>query len=131
VLVLTSHLVGNPAAVDLRRRQAEWGGKLLQDLVKQEQQAVAIFCGDFNCTPDAEAPEACERHELRNAYKDCLRSDPVYTFRTDVTEGTMDYIFFRGMDVVDVGKLPTDHAPLPNDVYPSDHLALRADFRFR
>ena len=81
---------------------------------------------------------------LTSAYAACLGQEPPITNNTATFRGTLDYIWFAGSDdfsvasvlelpYADTALTPDDVrlAPMPDDKFPSDHLAVAARMHLR
>ena len=73
---------------------------------------------------------------MRSAYATVLGTEPHFTFYAD-SQGCMDYIFYcpAGIDAVEALDMPSEEAicsevALPNSVMPSDHISIKAGFKF-
>ncbi|KFG28272.1 endonuclease/exonuclease/phosphatase family protein, partial [Toxoplasma gondii p89] len=65
-----------------------------------------------------------------------LGEEPRFTNYTRDFQGCLDYLFFRNATVKAVLSIPDDcelkrEVALPNSRFPSDHVALMADFVLR
>ncbi|ESS28551.1 endonuclease/exonuclease/phosphatase family protein [Toxoplasma gondii VEG] len=73
---------------------------------------------------------------FQSAYKEVLGEEPRFTNYTRDFQGCLDYLFFRNATVKAVLSIPDDcelkrEVALPNSRFPSDHVALMADFVLR
>jgi mRNA deadenylase 3'-5' endonuclease subunit Ccr4 len=64
-----------------------------------------------------------------------LTLEPPMSIYGKGTISTVDYIFYKGdmlvlrtLNIPDINKIAKDIGPLPNDIFPSDHLCYVADF---
>jgi len=97
---------------------------------------------DLKRNPCGITPAASEfRHDLQlqSAFVSTLGSEPQFTNFTGDFVGTLDYLFSTTdrLQAAAVHAVPTEEvlrkqsdSPLPNPQYPSDHIALCADFHF-
>ncbi|KAJ8940052.1 hypothetical protein NQ314_010884 [Rhamnusium bicolor] len=118
-----------------------------------------VFCGDFNSVPECgiyklfttgEVPKDCidysskqeesiEDVELKQSFKlNSACGTPKYTNFTAGFADCLDYIFYeqRNLAVSQVVPLPsheevTQHTALPSIVFPSDHISLVSDLKWR
>ncbi|TRY54778.1 hypothetical protein DNTS_004256 [Danionella cerebrum] len=105
-----------------------------------------LVCGDFNAEPseDVYMNFATSSLGLDSAYKQLSadgKSEPPYTTWKIRSSGeschTLDYVWYshRSFDVTAVLDFPTSEqigpSRLPSYSYPSDHLSLVCDFRFK
>nr|CAD7262854.1 unnamed protein product [Timema shepardi] len=118
-----------------------------------------VVCGDFNSTPECGVyqlfttqfvPENCidwkskedeAMNELSFSHSLLLGSaygTPAFTNFTSGFAGCLDYIFYQldQLEITQVVPLPsiedvTEHTALPSVVFPSDHVALVADLRWK
>nr|CAD7597968.1 unnamed protein product [Timema genevievae] len=118
-----------------------------------------VLCGDFNSTPECGVyqlfttqfvPEDCidwkskddeAINELSLSHSLLLGSaygTPAFTNFTAGFVGCLDYIFYQidQLEITQVVPLPsiedvTEHTALPSVVFPSDHVALVADLRWK
>ncbi|KAH8303927.1 hypothetical protein KR018_001349 [Drosophila ironensis] len=118
-----------------------------------------IFCGDFNSTPDcgiyklmteqfidstlvdwrSNLEEAVSGVELSQPFKmDSACGTPEYTNFTTLFSGCLDYIYYQKdcFELLQSVPLPTEeefkaNTAIPSVVFPSDHVALIADLKFR
>uniref|UniRef100_A0A7S3YG33 Endonuclease/exonuclease/phosphatase domain-containing protein n=2 Tax=Lotharella globosa TaxID=91324 RepID=A0A7S3YG33_9EUKA len=71
--------------------------------------------------------------ELTSAYAHVFGTEPLITTKTDKFSGTLDYIFVRNTKVASALGMPFDKdsvegfGPIPNAVFPSDHIAIVSD----
>ncbi|XP_016987842.1 2',5'-phosphodiesterase 12 [Drosophila rhopaloa] len=118
-----------------------------------------IFCGDFNSVPEcgiyklmteqvadesledwrSNSEEAVSNVQLSQPFKMVSACGaPEYTHYTTLFSGCLDYIFYQN-DCFELKRyvpLPTEDqlkadAGIPSAVFPSDHVALVADLRFK
>lgn len=118
-----------------------------------------LLCGDFNSTPECGVYQLMTRQVVTEDVADwssneteavkgvCLShtlnlasacGTPDFTNYTEGFSGCLDYIFFQtdNLQVTQVVPLPSEeelkqHTALPNVVFPSDHLALVADLKWK
>ncbi|XP_017065397.2 2',5'-phosphodiesterase 12 [Drosophila eugracilis] len=118
-----------------------------------------IFCGDFNSVPEcgiyklmteqlaeksledwrSNTEEAVTDVELSQPFKMVSACGaPEYTHYTTLFAGCLDYIFYQNdrFELLKYVPLPTEeelkeNAGIPSAVFPSDHVALVADLRFK
>nr|CAD7447309.1 unnamed protein product [Timema bartmani] len=124
-----------------------------------EKRVSMVLCGDFNSTPECGVyqlfttqfvPEDCidwkskddeAINELSLSHSLLLGSaygTPAFTNFTAGFSGCLDYIFYQidQLEITQVVPLPsiedvTEHTALPSVVFPSDHVALVADLRWK
>jgi len=120
------------------------------------QKVALVFCGDFNSEPHQSVYRLMTRGQMsvkdfnqskeedvrgvtfRHPYKmESACGTPEYTTHTHVVQ-CVDYMFYMKdkLKLEQVVPLPSDeevkkHTALPSIVFPSDHLALVADFSWR
>ncbi|XP_030381326.1 2',5'-phosphodiesterase 12 isoform X2 [Scaptodrosophila lebanonensis] len=118
-----------------------------------------IFCGDFNSVPEcgiyklmmdqfvgsdfddwsSNAAEAVTDVELTQPFKMLSAcGTPEFTNFTTLFSGCLDYIFYQSdhFDLLQSVPLPTNeqltiHKAIPSVTFPSDHIALIADLKFK
>nr|XP_036221169.1 2',5'-phosphodiesterase 12 [Bactrocera oleae] len=118
-----------------------------------------LFCGDFNSVPEcgiyklmlegnvgkgcmdwiSNIEEAVQNVSLSQPFQ--IKSacgTPPYTNFTHTFAACLDYIFYQSdcLDIHQVVPLPTEeelkcHTAIPSVVFPSDHVALVADLKFK
>lgn len=118
------HLKAKPGNESRRLEQITLFGKHLENM-----EHPVIFCGDFN----AEYDENCVKHvkdvlKLENSYTECEFT--TFKIRETVVKHTIDYIFHsKELKVISTLNIPkVDADGLPNERYPSDHVAIGAKF---
>lgn len=108
---------------------------LLGNLMKYGYQLPIVICGDFNSEPHWATYQQMlgSPFRLRSAYYNtvCTDSEPDYTtykYRKQLESRTIDYIWAKDFEVVEVLSIPTEDEigpfGLPGVDYPSDHIAL-------
>lgn len=118
-----------------------------------------IFCGDFNSVPEcgiyklmteqlaektledwqSNAEQAVSNVELAQPFKmGSAYGAPEYTHYTTLFAGCLDYVFYQNdrFELLKVVPLPTEeelkaNTAIPSAVFPSDHVALVADLKFK
>uniref|UniRef100_A0A1A9WA61 2',5'-phosphodiesterase 12 n=1 Tax=Glossina brevipalpis TaxID=37001 RepID=A0A1A9WA61_9MUSC len=134
--------------------------KLIKQLnLKDESQLAIIFSGDFNSVPEcgifrlmtqgfvgddfidwnSNPEEALVGVSLQQPFRmQSACGTPKYTNFTHTFAACLDYIFYQSdrLEVEQVVPLPADeelksHIAIPSVVFPSDHVALVADLRFK
>lgn len=118
-----------------------------------------IFCGDFNSVPEcgiyklmtenlvgedfidwrSKEEEAVHGVTLRQPFNIASATGcPQYTNFTHLFAACLDYIFYQtdNIEVTEVIPLPSEeqlktHIAIPSVVFPSDHVSLVADLKFR
>ncbi|KQS70529.1 uncharacterized protein Dere_GG26826 [Drosophila erecta] len=118
-----------------------------------------IFCGDFNSVPEcgiyklmtqqladnsledwrSNAEQAVSNVELSQPFKmGSAYGAPAYTHYTTLFSGCLDYVFYQSdrFEMLKVVPLPTEeelkaNSAIPSAVFPSDHVALVADLKFK
>lgn len=86
----------------------------------------------------SDADEAVQGVTLQQPFKICSAYGPIkYTNFTPLFSACLDYIFYKtnNLNVFQVVPTPSDeelaaHTGLPSVVFPSDHIALIADFKW-
>ncbi|OQR99898.1 nocturnin-like isoform 2 [Achlya hypogyna] len=121
------------AGEDIRQQEASMLCSHLAS--KQAAGHPIVICGDFNAVPSSPTyATMVKAHAYTSAY--CLPNEPEYT-TWKVRPGkeskhTIDYIFFTGetLRTVAVADIPIEieECRLPSYKYPSDHVALVAEF---
>lgn len=88
--------------------------------------------------PRAAVADPCHMLPLASSYAAVLHREPEFTNFTEKFQGTLDYVFFTrdSLQPLRVLGLPdrallTAQVALPNEVFPSDHLALCTEFTYR
>ncbi|XP_976374.3 2',5'-phosphodiesterase 12 [Tribolium castaneum] len=155
IIVANTHLYYHPDAELVRVLQISMATTYLSLLHKHYNKdgntVRVILCGDFNSVPTSTVYEFLTKGNLSRDNKVFektvnnvnLRHDfqlqsacgsPTYTNYTDDFRGCLDYIFIEKgkMRVCNVVPFPKNEdleafEGLPNEVYPSDHLALVVD----
>ncbi|PFH32258.1 hypothetical protein BESB_015760 [Besnoitia besnoiti] len=87
----------------------------------------------FHSTLATGAVPALVLRPLRSAYKEVLGAEPRFTNYTRDFQGCLDYLFFENAVAKAVLSVPEEselkrEVALPNSRFPSDHVALMADF---
>ena len=113
-----------------------------------------VLCGDFNSLPDENVVTFLKRGvlehqdihhqslshdlDLSSAYEQVTGKENEVTNYTNSFEGALDYIFSSRQSVFasSVVQVPTkqklrgrDDTPMPNSVFPSDHVSLIAELQ--
>ncbi|KAH8395663.1 hypothetical protein KR222_005786 [Zaprionus bogoriensis] len=127
--------------------------------ISDPQQMGLVFCGDFNSVPEcgiyklmteqfvekdfvdwrSNLDEAVEDVELRQPFSMVSAcGTPQYTNYTTLFSACLDYIFYQSdaLELVQSVPLPTveqlsAHEAIPSVAFPSDHVSLVADLRFK
>ncbi|XP_017115627.1 2',5'-phosphodiesterase 12 [Drosophila elegans] len=127
--------------------------------ISSRQNIGLIFCGDFNSVPEcgiyklmteklaeesledwrSNAEEAVSNVQLSQPFQmTSACGAPEYTHYTTLFSGCLDYIFYQNdrFELIQYVPLPTEeqlkaNAGIPSAVFPSDHVALVADLRFK
>lgn len=152
LLIANTHLYSQKDMPEVRLIQAAICTHYVEHIIKEEEleSAAILFCGDFNSLPHSSTFDFM----MNGTYKCCpswknnssdhvdtilkhnLRLDtacgtPEYTNYTQNFNGCLDYIFYskNNLKVTDVVPMPnhehvTAQVALPNDYFPSDHVAL-------
>ncbi|XP_054728964.1 2',5'-phosphodiesterase 12 isoform X2 [Anastrepha obliqua] len=127
--------------------------------LSEKRQLSVLFCGDFNSVPEcgiyklmvegtvgencvdwiSNTEEAVQNITLSQPFN--IKSacgTPPYTNYTHAFAACLDYIFYQSdcLEVQQVVPLPTEeelqcHTAIPSVVFPSDHVALVADLKFK
>ena len=96
-----------------------------------------IICGDFNAEPTNESINYLKNFKfiqtkLSNAFEDA--DFTTFKIREEEYIRVIDYIFYYNLGLIKTNKLmtKTEIGPngLPNESFPSDHLYLKANFKF-
>jgi len=135
-------------------------GKAVQDFnISSPQNIGLIFCGDFNSVPEcgiyklmteqlaeesledwrSNSEQAVSNVELSQPFKMVSAyGAPEFTHYTTLFSGCLDYIFYQNdrFELLKYVPLPTEeelkaNTAIPSAVFPSDHVALVADLRFK
>lgn len=94
----------------------------------------AYDCYKGNIAKDAISLEMSEGHMTDDLFNRLADEHPMFTNYNHDFNGCLDYIFytFDKLRLVSLLKVPNDeyikHNALPNEVYPSDHLKICAEF---
>nr|XP_016935605.1 2',5'-phosphodiesterase 12 [Drosophila suzukii]XP_016935614.1 2',5'-phosphodiesterase 12 [Drosophila suzukii] len=134
--------------------------KAVQDFnISSPQNIGLIFCGDFNSVPEcgiyklmteqlaeesledwsSNTEQAVSNVELSQPFKMVSACGaPEFTHYTTLFSGCLDYIFYQNdrFELLKYVPLPTEeelkaNTAIPSAVFPSDHVALVADLRFK
>eukprot|EP00818_Percolomonas_sp_WS_P001274 CAMPEP_0117440882 /NCGR_PEP_ID=MMETSP0759-20121206/3328_1 /TAXON_ID=63605 /ORGANISM="Percolomonas cosmopolitus, Strain WS" /LENGTH=541 /DNA_ID=CAMNT_0005232679 /DNA_START=6369 /DNA_END=7994 /DNA_ORIENTATION=- len=154
-----THIMANPQYTDVKIWQVYAYLQELYHLTKQGSIPL-VLAGDFNSTPDSGAyhlivnnqvpsnhPDLQTKHsiqdmhwkhdlKLQSAYGEYnQKSEPLYTTKTPLFTGTLDYLFYtpRSVGLLSLLSLP-ELAPeemMPSEKNPSDHVALMGKFELR
>jgi len=146
--VVTTHLKAKPDFDEFRTSQCQALAEYLN--AESPPLDLTVVCGDFNTQEDSKAIEQLIKNTrsmpLRSAYRSIdlngadAATEPAWTtwkIREKVKKQTIDFVFFdqsSDWKPVDVWGIPANagvdpEVGLPNQQYPSDHLALAAKFR--
>ena len=96
-----------------------------------------ILCGDFNSEPTHESINYLKNFKfietkLSNAFEDA--NFTTFKIRDKDYIRVIDYIFYYNLGLINTNKLMTKaeigSKGLPNESFPSDHLYLKANFKF-
>lgn len=156
MVVGNTHLHWVPRHYKVKYHQTCTALSELGDFSKDDPHTMRFLMGDFNSLPDCnavrlithnDAPfmkveydeatyrEMCLKYSenkhrifrMRSALEDCMP----YTNFTDSFKGTIDYMFYQEssrLQVKDVYNCAASDDPLPNRVFPSDHVPLICTF---
>jgi 2',5'-phosphodiesterase len=155
IVLANTHLFYHPDAELVRILQVNIATTYLSSLCGKYSQngekVRLIFCGDFNSVPTSPVYEYMMNKRIERSHRifektrnnidlshnfqfESVYGKPKYTNYTDDFKDCLDYIFVEKnkIKVDKVVPLPTEeelsqHQGLPNDVFPSDHLALVTD----
>jgi 2',5'-phosphodiesterase len=155
IVLANTHLFYHPDAELVRILQVNIATTYLSSLCGKYSQngekVRLIFCGDFNSVPTSPVYEYMMNKRIERSHRifektrnnidlshnfqfESAYGKPKYTNYTDDFKDCLDYIFVEKnkIKVDKVVPLPTEeelsqHQGLPNDVFPSDHLALVTD----
>ncbi|XP_026818111.1 2',5'-phosphodiesterase 12 [Rhopalosiphum maidis] len=160
-LVCNTHLISDPEGDFIRLFQALIEliiiNKIKQNITKDYlgSNVSVIFCGDFNSTPESGVydlatnlllPEKHRTVKMLNDLKNNLDfkmdsaydTDVLYSNYTETFFGLLDYIFFTNqhLELIQVLSMPShddviQYGGIPSVLFPSDHLALIADFKIK
>ncbi|XP_060847974.1 2',5'-phosphodiesterase 12-like [Rhopalosiphum padi] len=158
LLVCNTHLISDPEGDFIRLFQALIEliiiNKIKQNITKDypESNVSVIFCGDFNSTPESGVndlvtnlllPEEHRTIKMLNDLKSNLDfkmdsaydTDVRYSNYTETFSGLLDHIYFTNQHLYlnEVLPMPShddviQYGGIPSVLFPSDHLALIADF---
>ncbi|CAG9825169.1 unnamed protein product [Phaedon cochleariae] len=159
LLVANTHLYYHPEANHIRLLQATMATAYINMLKKRyaKSNISVIFCGDFNSNPSKSLFPFMIQGKIHPSHEDCLKISPngrallhhdfyfdsacetsKYTNYTPDYKGCLDYIFIENgkLSIENVVPLPDEeelskHEGLPNKYYPSDHLPLVVDLKFK
>nr|XP_022905545.1 2',5'-phosphodiesterase 12-like [Onthophagus taurus] len=159
LVVANTHLFYHSEAGDIRLVQAVIANKCIQKFCNDVKsicngsKIAVIFCGDFNSLPESGVYNymindiskcnkeleqiGCNTNFLKkNLIYGSAYETPPFTNYTDNFKGCLDYIFYEkdAMELTKIVPLPTEdemsvNVALPNQYFPSDHVALIADFK--
>ncbi|XP_042912398.2 2',5'-phosphodiesterase 12 [Parasteatoda tepidariorum] len=150
VIVANTHLYSNKDSPEVRLIQAALCTQYIENLIKTEdlKSAGVLFCGDFNSMPNSETYNFMTSGKCFPSWKnnsnmneeaplthglnlDSACGTPDYTNYTEEFYGCLDYIFYskNKLTVSEVVPMPRHEdviaqIGLPNEYFPSDHLAL-------
>ncbi|KAF5278710.1 hypothetical protein FQA39_LY18359 [Lamprigera yunnana] len=160
VIIANTHLYFHAEAGTLRLLQCSIALDYISDICKKykrltQSRVSVIFCGDFNSVPTSQVYQfimngfiQCTiETDIENSEKTiCLRhpfkfgsayGTPKYTNYTIDFKGCLDYIFYdsTSFNVIDCVPLTDEsilakNVALPNEVFPSDHLALVCNLKW-
>lgn len=134
--------------------------EVLRDLnISNPNNVGIVFCGDFNSTPDcgiyklmteksidsslddwrSNSEEAVSGVEVSQPFEmSSACGTPPFTNFTTLFSGCLDYIYYQKdrFELIQSVPLPSDaefkeNTAIPSAVFPSDHVALIADLKFR
>ncbi|GJQ66889.1 hypothetical protein Trydic_g7911 [Trypoxylus dichotomus] len=158
LIVANTHLYYHREAGHVRLIQVAMALTYIRQLIKRIKKdgdkVSVIFCGDFNSRPQTAVYKFLTDGEVKNYEEnlDCIDGaragifqhnfdffsacgTPEFTNYTDEFKGCLDYIFCqKHMTVTQVLPFPPEEElaediALPNQYFPSDHLALVADIK--
>lgn len=131
VAVANTHLKWDPPGTPVADQQ---GYRQVAELLGQREAGKAscpawILCGDFNVTPESDVVRMLLQQGLDYAHR---KRAPVGTCIANRRARMIDYLFYtRALQARPLALSPLDdETPLPSSAEPSDHLAVRAWFRF-
>ncbi|XP_060856862.1 2',5'-phosphodiesterase 12 [Metopolophium dirhodum] len=160
-LVCNTHLISNSDGDFIRLFQALIEliiiNKIKQNINKDYpgRNVSVIFCGDFNSTPESGVYDLAtkltlpEEHRMVKILNDLKKNlefkmesayntDVLYSNYTETFFGLLDYIYFTNqhLELIQVLSMPShddviQHGGIPSLLFPSDHLALIADFKIK
>lgn len=117
LVVVSTHLDFRPAheeRLENIRQMKEW--------LRSFGATPIIICGDFNATPGSPTHQAM-KEEFKDAWNE-ISKEPGYTFSSKEPRKRIDYVFFRGAQLIPVRAWsPSSEA--------SDHLPLVVEFKWR
>ncbi|KAJ8972792.1 hypothetical protein NQ314_000028 [Rhamnusium bicolor] len=158
LIIANTHLFYHPDADHIRLLQVNAATTYLNNLkqryLRGDIDVSVIFCGDFNSCPEKSLFPYMIQGRINPQHKDCLKigeillyhqfiftsscGTPKYTNYTPDYKGCLDYIFIETNKIKVQQVVPlteeeelNKYEGLPNDYFPSDHLALVADLKFK
>ncbi|KAE9543445.1 hypothetical protein AGLY_002245 [Aphis glycines] len=161
LLVCNTHLISDPDGDFIRLFQALIEMSIINKIKNNISKdylgcnVSVIFCGDFNSTPESgvydlatslSLPEEHRNAKILNDLKNNLDfklesaydTDVLYSNYTETFFGLLDYIYFtnKHLELIQVLPMPshedvTEYGGIPSILFPSDHLALIADFKIK
>ena len=111
---------------------------MIKYLEKKSKGLPLILCGDFNADPN-ETVYKTITNRLKSVYKEGLKEEPLFTTWTKrqsekELKRTLDYIFYTKNHFKVSALLALESQdvtePIPNRLYPSDHLSLVTHLEF-
>lgn len=156
-IIGNTHLYYHPNADHIRLIQAFMAttflNKIKQRLLREHKNVAVIFCGDFNSHFEKSLYGFMTQGTIDPQHNDCLKispsgdaviyhkfflksasGTPKYTNYTDDYKGCLDYIFIETNKLKVTQNVPVTspeelekYEGLPNEYFPSDHLALVVD----
>ncbi|ESO08143.1 hypothetical protein HELRODRAFT_75620 [Helobdella robusta] len=159
LIVATVHLYFHPRASNIRLLQSHLCISYLQTLIERIKNISPslIYCGDLNASSSSGVHEYLLGKEVSPTHADWFSGGEEYvpdlhlkheldlinatgfsryTNYVGGFNGCLDYIYASGLNALKVIPLPsheevTAHTALPNQYFPSDHLAVGCEFAWR
>ena len=138
LIVAAIHLTAKPGQEAVRCKEAAELVRVIDSFNKDgEDRLTTIIGGDFNDVPDSEVCDFVRSHGFLSAYEHDERAWTTWKKRQSEVKRVIDYIWYRpgssaNLRPVAVLEVPADEVfphMLPAADYPSDHLAIGAQFR--
>ncbi|XP_050438056.1 2',5'-phosphodiesterase 12 isoform X2 [Adelges cooleyi] len=161
LLVCNTHLISDPDGDSIRLLQSLVELAIIKKIKKtvknhfSDRNISVIFCGDFNSTPESGVYDLVTNSLLPEEHRHCAELNNLkdkidfkmysaYSTKVDYSNftqtffGLLDYIYFTEdhLKLLQVLPMPSheeviENVGLPSVTFPSDHLALIADFKFK
>nr|XP_023019756.1 2',5'-phosphodiesterase 12-like [Leptinotarsa decemlineata] len=161
VIVGNTHFTDKPESNHLRLLHINMTTSYMETLKRTYEEngakVAVILCGNFNSQPDQSLYEYVTKGMIDPAHEDCLKvsengmiamyhclgmesacGTPKFTNYTKDFKGCLDYIFIESEKLKVRQVIPmteeeelAKHEGLPNEYFPSDHLPLVVDLKFK